>query len=188
MLLLYASIGSPVFAVAIPSFPACVNPQGTVKASYDSGTHGIVGSSAEYNGSDKVYQLDQNGLVQCFCADNGQGIQTNWMKAAGFSDADIQVLKNQGWIYVPTGAIWGLEDTPYLAKNTDYACNGDAGGSSGSSSGSSGGTGGSVLGAATSAVAGLASTGNILFTFGMSTVGLVLFIVGSLFGKEDKYK
>jgi len=122
-LLLTLSVVKPVYAYNLPDFGSCLNPQGSVIASYDSGTHGIVGQN-EVSGSDSVYQSSSNGVTQCFCPDNGNGIQTNWLKASDLSADDISILKNQGWIYVPTGSNWGLGDTAYLAKNSDFACRG----------------------------------------------------------------
>lgn len=142
---------SLVYAVTVPSYPNCISPQGNVKVSYSSGTHGIVGNTGEYRGSDAVYTLTNDTLAQCFCPDSGAGIQTNWWKIPNLTAEEIQVLKNQGWIYVPNGALWGLEGVPYLAKNSDYSCKGGVGGSQGGTSvvGSAGranlaGTGGSA--------------------------------------------
>ena len=64
-------------AVTVPQFPSCLNPQGSVIASYNSGVHGIVGSSGTFTGADKVYAVDEIRIVQCFCQDNGPDIQTN---------------------------------------------------------------------------------------------------------------
>lgn len=112
-----------VYAVTVPSFPSCVNPQGTLKVSYDSGVHGVVGMTDEKRGSDKVYQLSGNDqLTQCFCPENGNGIQTNWMKVGDKSQEDVETLKREGWIYVADGSAWGLDATAYLAKNSDYNC------------------------------------------------------------------
>src|SRR5689334_3081617 len=106
--------------VSTPNFPECNHPQGKIIAHYDSGTHGIPGSAAEYVGSDTVYLLNPNTLMQCFCSTNGNGIQTNWWKISSISDADVEILKNLGWVYIPTGALWGLQDTPYMAIDSPY--------------------------------------------------------------------
>ena|SRR3989338_4952762 len=151
-------------AVVTPTFSSCLNPQGDIKVSYSSGTHGVVGNTAEYTGSDTVYILSSDTHIQCFCSENGEGIQTNWWKISSLSDTDIQVLKNQGWFFVPNGALWGLDSSSYLAQNSDYACRGAIGGT--------GGTGGSVLGISTD-VLGLATTGNSMTIF-------ILFIVGGI--------
>lgn len=111
-----------VFAQTVPTFPSCLNPQGTLKVSYSEGTHGIAGSTSIYTGSDTVYRLSDETLIQCFCADDGNGIQTDWWKASTLSENEVQVLKNQGWVYVPNGALWGLTADPYLTKNSDYSC------------------------------------------------------------------
>ena len=55
-------------------FPVCASPEGSVKSQYSSGTHGIPGSSATYQGSDTVYQLSKDKLTPCFCALYGSGI------------------------------------------------------------------------------------------------------------------
>src|SRR5215210_7466089 len=89
---LFWQSATSALAVTTPSFPTCINPQGSVKASYSSGTHGIVGSTQEYTGSDSVYTLSDNTIVQCFCPVNGNGIQTDWWKIANLSDTDIKIL------------------------------------------------------------------------------------------------
>lgn len=109
-------------AVTVPTFPSCINPQGSVKAKYDSGTHGIAGDMSQYTGNDTVYRLTDSTLLQCFCPADGSGIQTNWWKAAGLTDQDIAIMKRQGWIYIPNGSLWGLDEAPYLAYNSTYAC------------------------------------------------------------------
>lgn len=113
---------SPVKAAALPDFGSCLNPQGKVIASYDKGMHGIVGKSVEVSGSDKVYQSSDKGVTQCFCPEDGKGIQTNWYDASKLTSKDIEVLKKEGWTYFATGTNWGLKDVPYLAKNSDYTC------------------------------------------------------------------
>lgn len=120
--------------ITIPSFPSCPNPGGTLKASYSTGTHGIPGLG-EFAGSDSVYTQSETTLVQCFCAPNGAGTQTNWWKVSSLSHDQVAELRAAGWIFIPTGLDWGLEDQPYLAKNISFNCN------SGSSNGGSGGSG-----------------------------------------------
>lgn len=149
-------------------FPVCANPQGSVKSQYASGTHGIPGSSASYQGSDTVYQLSTDKLTQCFCAVDGSGIQTNWLKATGHSEEEIQSYKDSGWIFIQNGANWGLDDTTYLSYNSTHACAGSA----------TGGTGGSVLGASANAVLGFASTGNIKILLAVTGIGLMSLFLG----------
>lgn len=144
-------------ALTTQSFPSCVNPQGSIKARYTAGTHGIVGDSRTFNGSDTVYTLTDSTLLQCFCPDNGQGIQTNWWKVAGITESEKNYYVNQGWIYIPSGAAWGLEDTPYLAKNNSFICGGGIGG-------------GDVLGTST---LGLAATGNSTYILQIALVGFI---------------
>lgn len=165
-----------VFAVSTPSFPACANPQGSLKVSYSEGVHGIVGSGATYTGKDTVYTLSDSTTTQCFCGADGNGIQTNWWKASSLTESEINILKADGWHYVPTGSLWGLAVDPYLAKNISYSCNSSSS-SSGSVQGSStaqdldtGTGGGEVLG--------LAATGDSALVYGSFLLGTLLLIVG----------
>jgi|CXWL01.1.fsa_nt_gi hypothetical protein len=164
---------SPALAVdglTQPTFPSCLNPQGTLIVNYSEGTHGIVGESVSYSGSDQVYRVSDSTLTQCFCSVDGDGIQTNWWKTGSLSQSQIDTLKNLGWYLIPDGSLWGLEKTTYMAKNENYSC-------------LPGGTGGGeVLGTTTSRygqVLGLATTGNLdlaLFSL-FAGVGL-LFVSG----------
>ncbi len=155
ILLLGLCIPKSVLAVVEPSFPACTAPQGSVKASYSDGTHGIAGSTSEYTGSDTVYTLSDSTVTQCYCDKSGHGIQTNWWKANQFSQDDIKILKNSGWVFIPNGSLWGLDPVAYVAKNNDFTCNGGIGGGEVQSSSTSVGS-----------VLGLASTGDsILISF-----------------------
>src|SRR5258705_13367062 len=90
--LLQQLVATQVYALTIPQFPSCVNPQGTVLASYDSGAHGVIGNANSFNGSDKVFTISDTTVMQCLCPENGDGIQTNWVKASSFSDDDIKIL------------------------------------------------------------------------------------------------
>jgi len=112
----------------IPTFPNCQIPQGELKAFYPQGIHGIPGSEEQYTGSDAVYFLTEETLAQCFCPANGVGIQTNWWQVDDLSLEQIESLVNDGWIYVPNGTDWGLNESPYLAKNEVYTCAGGIGG------------------------------------------------------------
>lgn len=156
----------PAYAATTPNFPLCVNPQGSLKVNYSQGTHGIVGSNATYTGNDTVYTLSDSTLVQCFCADDGNGIQTNWWNASNLSGSDIQILKNQGWYYIPNGSLWGLDETAYIAYNSNYTCRGGIGG-------------GKILTAATdSNILGLASTGNSMLLIYTGVSGIGSFLLG----------
>ena len=168
-------LATPVSAQTIPSYPSCLNPQGIVKVSYSEGTHGIVGRTGEYKGSDTVYTLNENQIAQCFCASDGNGIQTNWLKADGMTESQIQVLKNQGWVYIPNGSLWGLSNTPYVAYNTDYSCKGDSRGVGGASDSS-----GNILGGAFDSIQELAGTGNIATIYGLLAAGISSLLVGVL--------
>ena len=86
-----------------------------------------MGSTATYTGSDKVYTLDENTTTQCFCAEDGQGIQTNWWKISSLTSDELKILENSGWLYVANGALWGLVEAPYMAINSNYTCGGIGG-------------------------------------------------------------
>jgi hypothetical protein len=162
----------PAFAVTIPSFPSCVNPQGNLKVSYDSGTHGIVAMSDTKTGSDKVFSLDGNNqLMQCFCPENGNGIQTNWLKVSNLSSQDVKDLENQGWTYIGDGSAWGLNEEPYVAKNSDYSCK------TTTTTPTPTPTTGVVQ--AAKEVASLANTGNIAFIYAVAALGTLSLITGA---------
>src|SRR6476469_7676231 len=72
--------------ISIPSFPVCSNPTGSLLAQYNSGVHGIVGNTNQFSGSDSVFSLSDGNALQCFCGDNGAGIQTNWLKIGSVSE------------------------------------------------------------------------------------------------------
>ena len=183
---------SQSFAYEIPNFTSCVNPQGEIKANYETGTHGIAGKIGSFEGKDAVYKISENALTQCFCAVDGSGIQTNWWKIPSLTASEIKTLEAQGWIYISNGALWGLEDAQYLAKNSDFSCkpstgNGNSGGnnstngsgnSSGSVSSSSSGGMGEVLG--------LASTGNSVFLLGVALISGLSLLTGLIFKKRSK--
>lgn len=153
-----------VYAVTAPTFPSCINPQGTLKVQYSDGTHGVPGDTNTYTGADSVYKLTDNTLIQCLCPKNGNGIQTNWWKVSTLSQADIDSLKNDGWIFVPNGSVWGLDNAPYVAKNLKYTCIGGIGGVSDAKKV------GDVLG--------LASTGNIASVYFYLISGITLLVLG----------
>lgn len=162
-----------VRAVTVPAFPSCANPGGEIQVSYSSGTHGIVGSSAVYTGSDTVYRLSDDAVTQCFCAENGEGIQTDWWKVRSQTQSELDVLVSQGWIYIPAGEKWGLDTGPYLARNTTLSC------LPGSSPAAAISNDGQVLGDAVGGeILGLASTGNTAFVWAVFLSGLTLLIIG----------
>ncbi|MFC1722161.1 LPXTG cell wall anchor domain-containing protein [Patescibacteria group bacterium] len=105
-----------------PTFPSCENVQGSLKSGFSEGTHGIVGDTSAHSGSDFVYVLTDSTLIQCFCAIDDSGIQTVWWKVSSLSIEQIEFLLAQGWVYVPNGAAWGLDEDPYLARNSFYDC------------------------------------------------------------------
>lgn len=171
-LLFFGLNTSFALAYQIPNFPACSNPQGNLIVSYDSGTHGVVGGLA-YSGSDKVYKISDDNLIQCLCTIDGQGIQTNWWKASSLDESEIEELKRSGWIYIPNGSVWGLDQGAYIAKNISYSClsdNGTGGGDSSSSNTSS--SVGQVLG--------LAFTGNIRLIYAILILGLISLAYGQI--------
>lgn len=151
-------------AMVMPPFSSCLNPQGTLKAQYDSGIHGIVGDSRTYTGKDAVYFVDQDNLLQCFCDTNGNGIQTKWLKASSFTDPDLKLLQAQGWVPVQDGSLWGLLAEKYLAKNETYVCGGK------------GGLQGEVMG--------LAGTGNMSAIMALLSIGTVALISSVLLSKR----
>ncbi|MBI2611523.1 hypothetical protein HYW54_02130 [Candidatus Gottesmanbacteria bacterium] len=177
------SVHSVVLAQTTPpSFPSCTNPTGTVKVSYPSGTHGIPGNTSSFSGSDTVYDLGSGNHVQCFCAEDGNGIQTNWWNVNSLTGQEIDILLSQGWTFIPTGVVWGLEDDPYLVQNANYSCSGGTNGST-SDNGSGGGT---VAGTSTSigSVLGLAATGGILPIFILGSLGFISLSLGLYLKKE----
>ena len=114
--------GQTALAVTTPDFPTCSNPNGTLVVSYVDGQHGIVGSTANYVGADKVYSLGSGNYMQCFCAADNNGIQTNWWKTSSLNQEEIQTLKNLGWHFVPDGSVWGLQEGSYMAQNINFSC------------------------------------------------------------------
>lgn len=181
---LVISLSTKAFAqIQTPQFPVCSNPQGELKVEYNSGIHGIPGDINTYSGNDKVYTVSQNSLIQCFCPDSGSGIQTNWWKIDEMSEDEIEYYKNTGWMFVPDGSVWGLEEGPYLAYNLSYSC-GD-GGTGGTSDGSSSGDI-HEEGISTSNVLGLAGTGGSITIFLSGILGLVLMTLGVLIRPHEK--
>ncbi|EKD90945.1 MAG: hypothetical protein ACD_30C00056G0022 [uncultured bacterium] len=179
----YNLAATSILAADIPSFPSCVNPQGTVKANYTDGTHGIAGSNSTFQGSDAVYTLSENTLMQCFCAADGSGIQTNWWNVSSLSQNEIDLLVNSGWTYIPNGALWGLDNAPYLTQNSNFSCK-----SSSTTNSSSGGSTDQVAGISFDAgqVLGLASTGNLQSILSLFTLGVLSFVLGSKLSKPKK--
>lgn len=175
----------PAYAVSIPSFPACANPQGTIVAKYDSGNHGIVGAG-EKSGSDAVYKLSDESLLQCFCGADGAGTQTNWFKASALSEEDIKDLVIQGWQEVIDGAAWGLAAGRYLAINSSYTCQSNT--SSSSPSSNSGGQGGSTssTGLVAASVLSLADTGSLAKIATLLIFGIFSLSTGLLLRKTTK--
>jgi len=183
-LFILASTGVPnVFAAEVPEFPECSNPQGTQKVSYDQGTHGIVGDTNEYTGSDVVYSLEDGNNLQCFCSEKGNGIQTNWWKASSLSQDEINELLTDNWILVPNGANWGLDEGQYLAKNKEYSCRSGSGGDTTSGDDSSNGQ---TLSSSTSnpQVLGLANTGNLVTIYMYAGLGLLSLFTGLVINKK----
>jgi len=117
---LYLSAAPLVNANQIPDFGSCLNPQWSQTQVNYSGQHGVVGVNS-FPGTDTIYESNGN-VLQCLCTDSGAGYQTNWLKVSGYSDSQIDDLKAQGWIYVPDGRVWGLDDSQYMAKNISYQC------------------------------------------------------------------
>lgn len=163
----------PVHSQTAPPFTSCTSPQGTIKVQHPSGTHGIAGETTNHTGSDTVYNVSGNALTQCFCSDKGEGIQTNWWKITSLTSTNIAVLEREGWIRIPNGTLWGLEEGEYLAKNAPYICaNERVGGASDTKS---------------SDVLGLASTGTIIWLLSFLFAGcFFLFIALLLKRRSDR--
>lgn len=174
-LLLLGMLFAPrsVFAIDTPDFPACANPQGTKIVDVGFGTHGIVGDQNTYTGADKVWLQDNGNLMQCFCSVTANGIQTNWWRVSSLTESELSILKADGWIYVPSGAPWGLSDSEYMAKNNGFSCVGSYGGGN---SGSSNSLVGQVLG--------LAFTGNIAYVYAFLGAGMFLITLGFVLTKS----
>lgn len=182
----------PSSAVTTPVFTSCVNPQGEVIANYSTGVHGIVGDTATHTGSDTVYLQADRNVVQCFCPTDGQGIQTNWLKASAVSQDEVSVLVNSGWYFIPDGSAWGLEEGAYLAQNNPYTCHGTSNGGGGStggggsSSSSNSGSSTGVVQAATTSVHNLANTGDmqlLLSVLASGVLSLIAFLLLKRFSK-----
>lgn len=175
----------PAYAVDAPSFPSCLNAQGTIKASYPQGVHGIPGKTEEFKGSDNVYLVTEDTILQCFCPESGNtGIQTNWWKVSALTQDEIDSFVKLGWVFVPDGSLWGLDKAPYLAQNIDFACRSEnAGGGGGAAAGGGdGGAGGGGVGGGQ--ILGLAVTGNILTIIQLALTGLVSLALGILLRRK----
>ncbi len=137
-LLFLHSFVSPTFALSEPPTFTCEAPVGNTIADFNEGTHGIAGESATFVGSDIVYSVDSDHVLQCFCpTDSNSGIQSNWAKLNDTSEETINYYQKLGWSYVPNGTAWGLDDSAYIVKNEYFGCHGDRGGISDSGSSSS---------------------------------------------------
>jgi hypothetical protein len=190
--------------LVIPTFPVCSQPQGTTKVVYSNGIHGIPGRTQTYTGKDAVYNLTEETLTQCFCSVNDDGIQTNWWKVSSLSIADIEYLQSIGWTYIPNGALWGLEEAPYVANNVDYDCgthkddddddDNDDNDNDDDDEEDEGNRGGILLGYATQRlrtggeVLGLASTGDLLQLVGVFTAAGAVTATGAYILKKNKQK
>ena len=176
----YSTVGvGGAYALTEPSFPTCVNPQGTIRVSYSLGNHGIVGKTTLYRGSDAVYTLTSDTLMQCFCPDSGQdAIQTNWWKISSLTLEELKFWQSNGWTLIPDGSLWGLDKAPYLAKNYSYSCNGRGigGGSDGDVSNASSSTNSKVLS--------LANTGDLQLIFSLFMLGFLLLAGGRLVSRR----
>ncbi len=181
----------PAYAVDTPNFPSCLSPQGTLRVFYPNGTHGIVGSTSEYVGTDAVYDLDESTLLQCFCSVDGTGIQTNWWNASSLSEEQVEVLKKEGWFYVPDGSLWGLVADPFVAKNVSYSCRNTPAPSSSSSSSSSSSNSSSNSSSSNSStsegdVLGLAATGDSLVLLALTVLALIFIFTGLSQSRHEK--
>jgi hypothetical protein len=178
-LVLFLSVAAKsALAIASVEFPSCLNPQVTASQVNIGTSHGVVGKNTPYSGTDSIYQLNNDNVLQCLCTNNGTGIQTNWLRVGVLSQNDINDLIGQGWVYIDNGELWGLKSGPYLAKNIEYTCH--------STSGSSNGTSAGVT--LQQGVLGLAGTGNLTAIYGLIMMGLILFFVGTLLSRVKHTK
>lgn len=171
-----------VFAVTAPTFPNCPNPGGSLRVSYSSGVHGIPGKIERFEGSDHVYTIDEDQVVQCYCAPNGSGIQTNWWKVGSLDQDQISMLEKMGWIYIPNGELWGLDSSAYFAQNIAISCTSSStttnGSSSSSSSSNSSSSTNTVLATVLPAILGFADTGRQLLRTVVGIGGIVAILAG----------
>jgi hypothetical protein len=180
-----ASSHNAFASVQTPEFNSCLTPNGSVVADYTDGTHGIIGAGSK-DGHDTVYSLENGNALQCLCATDGSGTQTNWLKISDLSEDQIKIYENQGWIYIPDGSAWGLSEGEYLAQNLAYSCGGGTsttqssqgdGKTDGRTDGRSDGRGSSIVQSAVGN-AGLASTGNIIFLLSVLGAGVFMTLFG----------
>lgn len=165
-----------VYGAQPPEFHSCLNPQGTQKVKYDSGLHGIVGEEYLFQGKDIVYTLSDNAQLQCFCPEDGNGIQTDWWKASALTADEIVSYQNQGWVLITDGSKWGLSSDPYLARNSRYSCKTN---STPTPTPTPGGIGGGSSTTVTQVLA-LASTGNAAFIYALAGSGIIFVLAGIL--------
>lgn len=168
-------------AVTIPTFPSCTATQGSIIAYYAHGTHGVPGDTTTYTGSDTVYKVDDVRVLQCLCPENGEGVQTLWWQYGALSEDDLATLLMKGWVWIPNGTAWGLNDAPYLAKNSSFSCVGRGGAVAGASAESAdgrGGTGAGVRNVGQVLGAQLAATGTMKWGVTALATGLFLWILG----------
>lgn len=160
---------------------SCLVPNGEAVVHYDTGIHGIVGRHEIFKGSDTVYRYE-NGALQCYCDPQGVGIQTNWVNAKDYSQTQIDSYLRDGYKYVASGAAWGLENAPYVAKNSSYSCRGTGGGggSSSSSNSSSNSQAAGGIGGGADLLAATGSWGTIAY---LIATGIV-FYVGAAITKK----
>lgn len=190
-ILLLLTFTTKAVASEEPAFGSCLNPQGEIVASYGNGTHGVPGRDNSYTGTDNVYSIGNGNYAQCLCPDGGNGIQTNWLKVSADEQDKIKVYQSQGWIYIPDGSAWGLSADPYLAMNSEFACNPQIGGGQGdgrSDGLSDGRSDGRSSGSSTpsTGVLGLATTGNTLFIWSVLLTGTILLSAGIIVSKKNK--
>lgn len=176
------------YAMAVPNFGSCLNPQVAASQVNTGANHGVAGQSSAYSGTDTIYSLQDGNVLQCLCPVEGSGIETEWMKISGISQEELNSFQSQGWIYIPTGAAWGLEDVPYLAKNSDYSCKGsNQSTSSNSNSGNNGQSTATVVSASTQqGVLGLASTGTALPIYALIFAGFVSLFLGVFLSRSNR--
>jgi hypothetical protein len=203
----------PVLAYEVTDFGSCLNPQVSANQVNTGSDHGVVGySGVAFSGTDSIYLLSSNNVMQCLCTDNGQGYQTSWVSANNYSSSEIPNFQSEGWNYFEDASNWGLQGA-YLAKTEKYMCSGvtptpmcsetptptltptPTGTLTPTPTSTPGPTNTPTPGptntptpgpASQATTATLASTGNLMFIYGIVVVGFFSLIVGLILKKFSR--
>lgn len=177
------------------SFPSCLNPQISPSQVNKGSNHGVVGFSTPFSGTDTIFNLSRNNVLQCLCTDNGQGFQTNWLNVSQLSQSEINVFVSQGWTFFANAGAWGLNGA-YVAKTSQFLCSAPTTTPTptpGQVSSSNTNPTATPIPQATNTptpkkpeVLALATTGNILFIYILLLAGGSSFILGLILRKLSK--